>query len=40
MVTYELAEKDDVAGLVVDRFAKQVDLTHIDDFHSILRSHK
>ena len=40
MATYGLAEEDDVAGLVVDRFAQQVDLTGIEDFHSILKSHK
>jgi len=36
MVTYGLAEKDAVGDLVVDRFAKQADLTHIQGFDSIL----
>jgi len=38
MVTYGLAEKDAVGDLVVDRFAKQADLSNIEDFDSVLSS--
>jgi NitT/TauT family transport system substrate-binding protein len=40
MVTFGLTEKDDVKGLVADRFAKRVDLTNIDDAGSVLKSPK
>ena len=36
MVAYGLSEKDAIGELVADRFARQVDLTHIQGFDSIL----